>query len=212
MRTYLLTCLLLMAITAAVAQPKGDRVVFYQHNNYAGLSREAGPGSFGSALLGVLSGQISSVYIPTGYTIAIYDRQGRKNTINRSIPNLGVYGWDNRITSGLIRTGSPSGGGVKPPGGGSSGGQHGSNAPVRLYYNTNFKGNTVPCNIGLIQYIGAGADKSISSIYIAKGYVVTVYDKRGHKGRSHTFLSSVPSLAAFGWDNRVASVIVSRQD
>jgi hypothetical protein len=129
----------------------------------------------------------------------VYDRQGRVQTFTSSIANLGQYGWDNRISSGIISSG------------GLQGGNQGGNSPVvNLYADANYQGKVIPCGEGRINSLGFGAN--ISSIQIPAGFAVIVYQEPNLAGSSKTFTSSVSNLEShFGWNDRINSVYVYRQ-
>lgn len=176
--------------------PQGDRVIFYRDMKYSGMAKEFNQGNFGTGSLGFLTNNISSFYIPYGWSVRVSNQNGQTQTFTSSISNLAQYGWDNKIYSGFI----------------SSGGQQGGNQPatVDLYTDANYNGNRTPCGEGQINNIGFGADNNISSIKIPAGWAAIVYDGQGLTGQSKTFTSSVTNLSAYGWNDRITSVYVYR--
>lgn len=175
--------------------PQGDKVIFYGDSKYSGMSRVMGTGSFSPGDLGFLSGNVSSVYIPPGQSIKVYDRNSNNRTFTTSVSDLNQYGWNDRITTGII-TGS-SGGGTTPPPQGNQ---------VIFYRDMKYtgmakafgQGNHSSGNLGFL-------NNNISSIYIPYGWAVQATDSRGAR---QTFTNSISSLSQYGWDNRIRSVYI----
>ncbi len=183
--------------------PQGNKVIFYRDMKYSGMAKEVDLGVFISSSLGFLLEQVSSVYIPSGWTLQVRDRSGRTQHFTSSISNLSQYGWDNKIYSGTISNNS---GGEQ---GDNSGGQGGNWGVVNLYADANYKGSVTPCKEGKINSLGFGAN--ISSIQLPTGFAITVYQGQNLTGASKTFTSSVSNMASFfGWDNKINSVYVYR--
>ncbi len=184
--------------------PQGNKVIFYRDMKYAGMAKEVDYGVFSSGSLGFLLEQVSSVYIPFGWTLQVRDRSGRTQHFTSSISNLSQYGWDNKIYSGTVFNNS---GGQQ---GGNGGGQGGNWGVVNLYADANYQGKVTPCTEGRINSLGFGAN--ISSIQIPAGFAITVYQGQNLTGSSKTFTSSVNNLVSyFGWNDNVNSVYVYRQ-
>ena len=51
---------------------------------------------------------------------------------------------------------------------------------------------------------------NISSLSIQPGFRVTVYDDFNFRGRSITLTSSTANLNALGWNDRIRSILVTR--
>jgi hypothetical protein len=117
---------------------------------------------------------------------------------------LASAGWDNKIVSGVISMNQPGG-----PGGGNGGGS-GNRPVVGLYYDLNYTGTMVNFGTGSFKSIGTNVAQNITSLTVAPGYAVQVYNRQNLKGRSQIFTSSVADLRRFGWDNEVASIRVTR--
>ena len=209
----------LLATQAALSQiqggngagvpPQGNQVIFYGDAKYTGMSRSFNTGNFGSGSLGFLGGNISSVYIPRGWYVIATARNGRTQTFTTSNAMLAAVGWDNQIVSGSI--------GMNKPGGG-SGGQHGGNGGglpgnrpvVGLYYDLNFTGRVVNFSTGSFPFLGINVAQNVTSLTVAPGYAVQVYDQLNLRGRSRIFYNSVNDLRQYAWDNRVASMTITR--
>lgn len=157
-------------------------------------------GTFGSQALGFLSGNISSVYIPTGYRVRVADRSNREYTFTNSMSNLQQVGWDNRITTGIIE------------GGGGTGGGNGGTLPpqgnkVILYRDIKYTG--MAREFGQGSFSGGSLGfllNNVSSIYIPAGMTLKAYDQRNN---NRTFTASVSNLAQYGWDNKIYTGIIT---
>ncbi|MFH4964381.1 hypothetical protein V8G69_05195 [Gaetbulibacter sp. M235] len=181
--------------------PQGNKVILYHNIKYSGTAKDF-DGAFTSSSLGNLYENVSSVYIPAGWTLQVRDKFGRFQHFTTSISNLGQYGWDNKITSGTI---------VKGNSGGQQGGNQGGNwGSVTLYADANYKGKATACREGVTNSLGFGAN--ISSIQLPEGFAITVYQGPNLTGSSTTFTNSVGNLASyFGWNDKISSVYVFRQ-
>lgn len=177
--------------------PQGNRVIFYRDMKYSGPAKDLDQGNFGAGTLGPLARNISSIYIPQGWSVQVRDLFNRVQTFSMSISNLAQYGWDNRILTGFIN---------------SSGGSQGGNNPetVKLFIHTNYEGSATPCGEGRINYVGSGTDNNISSIQLPAGFGIIVYDGQNLSGSYKTFTSSVKDLTPYGWNDRISSVYVYR--
>lgn len=181
--------------------PQGDRVIFYRDMKYSGMAKDFNYGVISNSSLGFLTNNISSVYIPYGWSVQMRDSRGTVQTFSSSISNLAQYGWDNRIYSCII---SNSGGQQ----GGNNGG--GNAVTVNLFNDANYQGNRTPCGEGRINNIGFGVDNNVSSIQVTPGWAVIVYDGQNLTGQSKTFTRSVTNLSVYGWNDKISSVYIYR--
>ncbi|MCD2423514.1 hypothetical protein LQ567_12125 [Niabella pedocola] len=173
--------------------PQGDRVIMYEDAKYTGASRELADGNFGPSNLGLLSGQASSIYIPRGKTVKVYDRSNNARTFTSSVPDLVPYGWNDKITTGNIS--------------GANGGQPPQGNRVIIYEDAGFSGasreladgNFGPANLGVLT-------GHASSIYIPRGKTVKVYDRNNNV---RTFTSSVEDLVPYGWNDKITTGNIS---
>lgn len=181
--------------------PQGDKVIFYRDMKYSGMAKEFNYGLIGNNSLGFLSNNISSMYIPFGWSVEVRDNRGHVQTFTTSISNLAQYGWDNRIHSCTIRNNS----------GGGQGGNNGGNVVVDLYNDANYQGNVTNFKEGMFSSLGFGVDNNISSIRLPSGFAITIYDGPNLTGNNRTFTASVPNLSVYGWNDKISSVYVFRQ-
>ncbi len=188
--------------------PRGPNVIVYRDMKYTGMSRALGTGTFGANELGFLGGNVSSIYIPPGMALRMYDNRGNTRTFTISVSNLAQYGWDNKMASGLIQR-SNTGGGFQ----GGNGVVPRPPAPVAvaiLFRNDGFSGGFITCGTGRIRSLGATGDRAVSSIQLARGYAIRVYSGLNLTGQYRTFTGSVISLAPYGWNDVIRSVQIIR--
>lgn len=188
------------------------QVVVYSGIKYTGLAKQLGPGNFTPRKLGFgMAGNISSIIIPSGMYADVTDARGQRYRLTSSSATLSSIGWDNRIVAGFIGSNTP----------GTGDGQHGGNGPgfgsgdqttvvVTLHYDLDMTGKAVNFAVGTYKYLGLNVDKNITSLTVAPGYAVRVYDQQNLRGRSQIFGQSVSDLRRYNWDNRVASMVVYR--
>ncbi|PVD52864.1 hypothetical protein DC498_08035 [Terrimonas sp.] len=170
--------------------PQGDRVIFYRDAKYSGIERDFGNGTFNIADLGLLAAQVSSIYIPRGKSVKVYDGRNNSRTFTASIPDLARYGWNDKISTGIISGGNN---GTIPPQGNK----------VILYRDMKYSGIAKQMNTGNFNAANLGSlQNNISSIYIPHGWVVQIYDRNG---RTQRLTSSISNLAQYGWDNRISA-------
>jgi hypothetical protein len=81
---------------------------------------------------------------------------------------------------------------------------------VTVYLDSWYRGDHVVFNTGYHDLRNGNIQGNISSLSVQSGYRITVYDDFNFRGRSQTFTSSVANLSTFGWNDRIRSVIVSR--
>lgn len=68
--------------------PQGDRVIFYKDLKYSGMAKDFAWGNFNTTSLGFLSANISSIYIPPGLSVKVYDSRNNTRTFTTSVSDL----------------------------------------------------------------------------------------------------------------------------
>lgn len=168
--------------------PQGDRVIFYADMKFSGLSRDFALGSFNAGSLGFLSQNITSIYIPPGQSVKVYDSRNSSRTFTASVTDLSQYGWNDKIVTGIINAGN---GGTIPPQG----------SQVILYRDMKYSGMAKQLDVSTFTSSTLGfLSEQISSIYIPNGTTLQVKDR---SGRIQHFSSSISNMAQYGWDNRI---------
>ena len=187
-----------------------DKIQVYDQCDYGGASFAFSPGRYNHNALGIGSDRISSVRIPNGFRITVYqnkDFSGYSRTFYGDEYCLDGQ-WNDQISSMV----------VDGPGTNNSNQSNSSpnynygynNAGVNVYADSYFKGNHAMYNPGRHNLRGASISNNISSINIQPGYRVTVYEDFEFRGRSQTFTASVGNLNIFGWNDNIRSLVVSR--
>ena len=175
--------------------PQGDKVIFYADAQYTGMARAFSSGSFSPADLGFLQQNISSIYVPAGLSVRVYNTSNGNRTFTASVANLSAYGWDNQVSTGII-SGTASGGTLPPQG-----------DKVIFYRDMKYSGSAREFGTGNFGRASLGTlANNISSIYIPYGWSVMV---SAQNGSSQTFNSSMSNLAQYGWDNIISNVSIS---
>jgi hypothetical protein len=192
----------------------GDRVQVFEDCDYRGNRGEFRPGSYKTGYLIVKNDRISSMRIPRGFRVIAFENDDFKG--NRRTFTGDQYcldgAWNDKISSMV----------VEGPGGGSNNYNDDYNSSNNNYNNYNnyngitvymdswYRGDHVVFNNGYHDLRNGNLQANISSMSIQPGYRVTVYDDFNFRGRSQTFTGSVPNLSGLGWNDRIRSIIVSR--
>ena len=190
-------------VTPVPVTPVGQ-VRFFDGARYVGASNYLPVGSHGN--LGPMDRRISSMQIPPGYTVTVYDRvnfRGNQLRFTQNTATLSPYAWDNRVRSIQIsRTTAPpdNSGGI-------------SNRPkVYLFQDENFGGHMVALREGRYQTPGLqGLGQAISSIQVSAGYYARVYDNNRFTGHVQVLRGNVPQLNRIGWNDRIRSLEIVRE-
>ncbi|MEP4335392.1 MAG: hypothetical protein ABJ360_03250, partial [Roseobacter sp.] len=90
-----------------------------------------------------------------------------------------------------------------------------SNSPVIMYEDCNYRGDQTGISTGaydLDSLTRRGMrNDTVSGIKVKPGYIATVYQDAGFRGRSRTFTGSNSCLVNFGYNDIISSVRVTRQ-
>jgi hypothetical protein len=177
----------------------GSGPTFYPNASFGGTGVTLGVGSYGIAQMeaaGIANDAISSIQIPSGYTVVAYadgDFTGSSWTFTASNSNLANTGNDNTISSFVITSTAASG--------------------ATFYPNANYGGTGVTLgdgSYGIAQMEAAGiANDAISSIQVPTGKTVVAYTDGDFTGTSWTFTASNANLANTGNDNTISSFVIS---
>lgn len=98
--------------------------------------------------------------------------------------------------------------------------------PCELYNGYNFTGKIVPIDVGRYTLTDLQAkgyeDRSLSSLKIANGYKLTIYDENGFGGNKAVFTTSQPKLGVVvrdpttdppkKWNNVVRSLVLEKEE
>jgi hypothetical protein len=181
-------------------------VCFYDDVNYSGRSfcidtNRANP------LVG-MNDRVSSFRVFGNAAVTVYedrDFQGRSQTFASDINDLRRAGWNDTITSVVVR---PAGGGVASraarPAVPASG--------ACFFEGPNFSGQYFCSSQGeTVDMVPQAANDRISSIRLLGDAELVVYRDRDFGGLSHLFNQSDPDLRDSGWDDTISSYRIERR-
>jgi hypothetical protein len=209
-------------------EPFVNSVVAYADVDYRGASQTFQLGRYsGNMLNGVGQRTISSIQIPNGFKVTVFDG-ANFDGVSRvfyygSVQNLATEGngsWNDRISSLVVQRAddnSPAAPPAPPPPGRPQPPMTG-NDQVIAYADVFYGGASQVLPLGRTsasQLYGGVGVRTISSIRIPAGYQVTVFEGQNFDGQSRLlFFGSIDNLAAEGngsWNDRISSVIVERK-
>lgn len=197
----------------------------YSECQYSGNAIRLQPGNYEGYKLGILKFNIQSIELPQNLRLRVYlnseNISGFSQTINQSSTCLPTQ-FINRIGALIVEevnTGGWGNGGNNGGGWGNNGGGTGNNGggigglqSAYLFTDNDFRGQSIALNPGNYPSLSAMGfpEQSLSSIQIASGYRVVLYDQPNFRGASYTLTSSRMSLNILGWNDRAASIVIVR--
>lgn len=220
---YKTAAVMLASSTALIAQSASAQVTLYEHCNFTGKAASLPVGNHNLNSLtarGAKNDDVSAIRVPRGYAVTIYEHagfRGKSRTINSSTACLVNMGFNDIVSSVKVsRTGStatnprpttrpaPRRPRIAP-----------SNSAVIMYEDCNYRGNQTGISAGaydldILTRRGMRND-TVSGIKVKPGYIATVYQDAGFRGRSRTFTGSNSCLVNFGYNDIISSVRVTRQ-
>ncbi|MBO0933724.1 beta/gamma crystallin-related protein [Fibrella aquatilis] len=197
----MLSLLILLATLSAQAQ-----VRFYTDPLFRGKSASFETSEYNTLGLG-MAGNVSSVVIPNGYEVTIYDQPNLRGNSLRLTNNVPLFRiWNDRIQSARVsRIGGPHPPTpptlppTLPPVSGTD--------QVRIFDGRRYSGTDKDVTAGNHARLGPWTNRP-SSVQVPRGYVVVLFDQPNFRGTSLRLAQNTESLADFGWDNRVQSMQV----
>ncbi len=183
----------------------GAQVMIYED---CGLSRNGValvPGRYDTRAMGLRNDVISSIRVPKGYSVIVYQQGGFKGESMTFYAN--VYCLDGRMNdqiSSII---------VNGPGSNNSpsytdNNYNESRDRVTIYDQCSYGGEAVPLNPGRYNYNKMGLDNDrISSIRVPRGFRVIAYAVKDFQGPSKSFSYDENCLNS-EWNNQISSIIV----
>lgn len=174
-------------------------VTFYKDANYSNTSVTLGVGSYTLEQLaaeGIGNDDISSIKIPSGYVVKIYQHGcfgGNCWTFDSNTSFLGDYGCNDVMSSVLISKIDPVG--------------------VTFYRDVNYGSSAVSLKVGsytMAQLEAAGiVNDDISSVVVPNGYSVRIYQDDNFGGNYWTFESNVSNFFDYNLNDMMSSVVIS---
>ena len=180
-------------------------VVVYEDCGFGGQRAVLGEGSFRNYQLGIGNDEISSIRIPFGWTVTVYEHdnfQGQSQAFTGTVDCL-PPSWNDRISS--IRVSRRNDYNNYTDNNNSY-----NDDQVTVYRDCYFKSVSKSFGEGNFRDydLGVGNDK-ISSLKIPRGWIVTVYENNNFDGASRVFTHTVDCVPQ-GWNDRISSMRVSR--
>ncbi len=208
---------------------QNDGVRVYSDISYKGSSRNLYPGSYNARDLGEVGRSISSLRVPSGYSLIIYtgsNFSGDRMTITHDISRLGDD-WNDKIASlRVVRDGDNRydndrngyGNGGYNNYGRNNNNNRGNNrfdysylnnrSQVTLFEDDSYGGNRQSLSPGSYSMDRLGiANDALSSIFIPNGFEVTLYKDDNQRGERVTLTSSSRSMPS-GWNDAVSSLSI----
>jgi hypothetical protein len=186
----------------------GDKVRVYDQCNFGGASGALPSGRYKSGYLLVGNDRISSLRIPRGFRVTVYendDFNGYSRTFTGDQYCLDGQ-WNNVISSMVIEGPGGSNNDFFEHSGSNDGNGY---SGVNVYSDSWYRGNHTVFGQGYHDLRNGSLQANISSLSIQQGFRVTVYEDFNYRGRSQTFTSSVPNLSVFGWNDKIRSILVT---
>jgi Beta/Gamma crystallin len=194
-RVHLLFSAPALAVVALLfSTPAQAQVQFFSDPNYGGKSGQFEASSYNTLGIG-LDGMVSSVRIPHGYTVEVFDQAGlRGHSLRLTADVARLDHWNDRIRSArVVQPYAPS----PPPSG-----------QVQLFDGAGYTGSSRSLPAGnyplMVLY-----DRRISALQIPRGYSVVVFDQPNFRGSQLRLAENTASMASFGWDNRARSIQIN---
>ncbi len=187
----------LTVVALLLCIPTQAQVRFFSDPNYGGKSAQFGASSYNALGIG-LAGMVSSVRIPQGYAVEVFDQTGLRGNSLRLTADVARFDhWNDRIRSArVVQTYAPS---PSPSG------------QVQLFDGAGYTGSSRSLPAGnyplMVLY-----DRRISALQIPRGYSAVVFDQPNFRGSQLRLAESTASMASFGWDNRARSIQINAAD
>lgn len=163
--------------------------VIFQHAAYTGSSKVLPPGRYDHAALGIGNDQLSSVLVPPGLTVTLYQHGGFTGTTLVLTDNTGYVGDAfNDQTSGVV-----------------------VHAEAMIYQHINYGGAAAvlrPGQYATPEAFGLGND-SISSLRVPPGVTVRLYQHSNFQGSSIAVTADTPYVGS-AFNDQTSSIVVTR--
>jgi hypothetical protein len=180
-----------------------NQVTLYSDCDYKGQRKSFAPGRHDLPNLGIGNDALSSLKIPMGWTVILYENanwQGRSEVFTSDIDCLNSN-WNDQVSSIEIKRGY---------GGGNNNNYNGNYNSVTVFADCNYGGSKKSFAPGWydINDLGVGND-NISSIVVPYGWRIILYNNAGFGGSSQVYTSDQNCLN-FSWNNKTSSLKVER--
>jgi hypothetical protein len=178
-------------------------VTIYSNCNYGGNSKFFREGRYSMNELGIGDDQISSIKVPSGWSITLYqdpDQRGGTAIYDwdaSCLPN----GWNDKTSSIRIERGNSNNNGNN---------NYNDGNLVTLFSDCNYRGTSKSFNEGRysMSELGIGDDE-LSSIRVPSGWIITIYQEPNQRGGFMNYSYNVNCLPN-PWNNKTSSIWVRR--
>jgi hypothetical protein len=175
------------ASSMVVTGPSGSFPVIYKDANYAGTSQTLRPGLYTSGELAFGNDAASSLTVPTGWKVTLYeDGSFSGTTVTYTASASSFVNFDNKTS--CVRVEGPDGWN-----------------PVMLFNDASYKGSAQALWPG--RYAGISND-ALSSLIIPSGWRVTLLEHGDYWGDRLQLTSSQASLSPWGWNDVASSIVI----
>ncbi len=177
-------------------------VTLYEDCNYRGRSNSLSAGYHDVNRLGIKNDGLSSIRIPSGWTITIYENanySGKSTSYSGDVSCLS-RDWNDKVSSVLITRSNNN----------NNNNNNVNTSLVTLYEDCYYGGRASSLSAGYHDVNGLGlSNDNLSSIRIPSGWSITVYEDAKYSGRSATYSGDVSCLSR-DWNDKVSSVLITR--
>jgi hypothetical protein len=169
------------------------QVLIYSDSYYSGSVQALYPGTYDVSDLTIGNDALSSIRIPSGWSVRLYKDSGKGGSyidLTGDVGDLSNNSFDN-VTSSIVVTATDT-----------------DSFPV-IYPDTYYGGTGQTLRPGLydVSDLTIGNDAA-SSITIPSGWTITLYANSGFSGSTMTLTSSYNNFKNFGWNDVVSSIRV----
>ncbi|MBZ5715953.1 beta/gamma crystallin-related protein [Nannocystis pusilla] len=168
-------------------------VALYEADHFGGREQRLPEGRYDAAAL-QFKGAISSVKVPKGLQVSLYDQPGfagRKLVLTTHATTLGSF--NDKTSSVKVEKVS------LPP----------AVVGVTVFTDVDFKGKSQVLPVGRYEASQLGiADESLSSVRVPKGLSVTLYENSGFRGRSISYTADTSNVGNF--NDKTSSLVVAK--
>ena len=170
-------------------------LTIYENSDFDGIYKKIGISEV--ALMETWEDRISSLRISEGYQVKIYEHtqfKGKWVALSTDQANLKKINFNDIISSIKVE-------------------KYNKDSHVGLAYDDgDYDGNMFPLGLGEYNNLNKQSwlNDKISSLKIAKGYQIKVYEHGDFKGKSELIKESQANLKTLGWNDKISSLKVER--
>ncbi|MCX4241083.1 beta/gamma crystallin-related protein [Paraliomyxa miuraensis] len=172
-------------------------VVLFQHQNFGGNSQRLEVGEYDVRQLSIGNDVVTSLRVLPGYEVTLYENAGFSGNSRTYSADTAYIGSDfnDKTSSVIVRRAQAA----KPP-----------VIPAELFSDTNFGGRKQTLAVGRYDHhqLSIGND-TVSSLRVAPGYRVTLYEHGGFTGRTKAFTGDA-SFVGGDFNDTTSGVVVEK--